>query len=89
MVDKLLMQIRLGTLMRSGDAANIVWAIFEQEGEKFIKTTDKKGQLIMFNIKGKTLDMIIRYMHRHLELDSGDQKGYRREGLGGRSTTPR
>ena len=43
MVDKLLMQIRLGTLMRSGDAANIVWALFEQEGGTFIKTTDNKG----------------------------------------------
>ena len=38
-LDRLILQLRLTTLMRSVDAANVVWAFFEQDGQHYVKTT--------------------------------------------------
>ena len=59
LLDRTLVQVRLTTLMRSVDAANIVWALFHQDGEAFIKCTTKTGELTAFNLKGQTLDTVL------------------------------
>ena len=67
LLDKLLLQLRLTTLMRSGDAANLVWAIFEHEGEYFVKCTSKSGQVQVFRVSGSTLKNLLEYVHIHRE----------------------
>ena len=66
-LDRLLLQVRITTLMRSGDAANIVWAVFTNEGNHYIKTTNKSGQVTTFNITGQTLQSLLDYLHHHKE----------------------
>ncbi len=36
LVDRLILQLRLTTLARSGDLASTVWALFQQDGQFFI-----------------------------------------------------
>jgi hypothetical protein len=43
LLDKLLLQIRLTTLLRSVDTAHIAWALFTQENQHFLRATDKKA----------------------------------------------
>ena len=65
LLDRTLLQVRLTTLMRSVDAANIVWALFHQGSETFIKCTTKTGELTTFNVRGKTLDTVFAYMYEY------------------------
>jgi hypothetical protein len=44
LLDRALLQVRLTTLMRSVDAANIVWGLFQQDSETYIKCTTKTGE---------------------------------------------
>ena len=67
LLDTLLLQIRLTTLLRSVDTANITWALFTHEHQYFIRASDKKGQLLTLNITGQTLDTLIEYLYRHRE----------------------
>ena len=53
MLDRALLQIRLTTIMRSVDAENVVWALFYQDGETYIKCTSKTGDLTTFNLRGQ------------------------------------
>ena len=53
--------------MRSVDAANIVWALYHHEEQYYIRTTDKKGQLLTFNVQGVTLTTLIHYIFHYLE----------------------
>ena len=65
LVDKLLLQLRLTTLMRSGDAANLVWAIFDHEGEFYVKCTAKSGQVQVFRVSSSTRETLLAYVHAH------------------------
>jgi hypothetical protein len=65
LLDRTLLQVRLTTLMRSADAANIVWALFHQDGEHYIKCTTKTGHLETFSVRGQTLDTVLEYVHKH------------------------
>jgi hypothetical protein len=65
LLDRALLQVRLTTLMRSVDAANIVWALFHQDNETFIKCTTKTGELTTFNLRGLTLETVVEYIHEH------------------------
>ena len=64
-LDRTLLQVRLTTLMRSVDAANIVWALFFQDSETYIKCTTKTGELTTFNLRGQTLDTVLEYIFDH------------------------
>jgi len=64
-VDKLLLQLRLTTLMRSGDAANLAWAIFDHEGEFYVKCTTRSGELHVFRISSSTRETLLAYVHAH------------------------
>ena len=65
-LDRLILQLRLTTLMRSVDAANVVWAIFEQDGQHYVKTTNKAGALQTFSVSGRTRETLLAYMAKHL-----------------------
>ena len=67
LVDKLILQLRLTTLMRSIDVANITWALFHMEGKHYIKTTNKQGQSLTFSVNGATLNTLINYMFLHVD----------------------
>ena len=53
LLDQLLLQLRLTTLMRSVDVANVVWGVFEHDSETYIQTTDKAGTPKTFLVGGK------------------------------------
>ena len=65
LLDQLLLQLRLTTLMRSGDAANIAWALFEQDSKYYIKTTDKNGALQTYSVTGVTLSTLLHYLDKY------------------------
>ena len=64
--DVLILQLRLTTLMRSVDVANVVWGLFVQDDQFFICTTDKNGAALTFSVQGQTLQTLVHYMHAHL-----------------------
>ena len=66
-LDRLLLQLRLTTLMRSSDAAQIVWGVFHHDSRWFIKVTDKMSTLITFSVKSDVLDTLLVYMERFIE----------------------
>ena len=45
---RMLLQLRLTTLMRSVDVSNIVWGLFEHRNRFYIHTTNKIGTLATF-----------------------------------------
>ena len=47
-LDRLLLQLRLTTLMRSVDVSNIVWGLFEHRNRVYIHTTNKNVTLATF-----------------------------------------
>ena len=65
LLDKLLLQLRLTTMMRSADVANIHWALFQHDQMFFLRTTDKSAAARDISVKGMTLDYLIEYLHRH------------------------
>ena len=66
-VDQLILQLRLTTLMRSIEVANITWALYTMDDKYYIKTVNKQGQPTSFNVQGKTLSNLINYIHDHLQ----------------------
>ena len=54
-------------MMRSGDASNIVWALFVYENKHYIKARDKNGVIQTFSFQGQTLNTLLEYMKRHLD----------------------
>ena len=62
LVDRLLLQLRLTTMMRSGDCAKIVCAIFEQDAAHFVQTTNKMGHRQTFSVTGHTLTSLTQYL---------------------------
>ena len=67
-LDRLLLQLRLTTLMRSVDVANITWGIFCQGSDFFIQTTTKTGALATFSVAGMTLQTLLEYVWLHLDF---------------------
>ena len=67
LLDRLLLQVRLTTLMRSVDAANICWGLFTMESQAYLRTTDKTGQAVTFSITGQVVHTMKEYLHRHLQ----------------------
>ena len=62
LLDKLILQLRITTLMRSADAARIVWCLFFQDKQYYIKCTDKAGALLTFSVTGQTLMTLKEYL---------------------------
>ena len=65
LTDRLILQLRLTTLMRSGDMATLVWAIFWQDGHHFLRCTSKTGSCETFNIEDPVLDTVMEYLYEH------------------------
>jgi hypothetical protein len=55
LLDQLITQLRLVTLMRSGDVASIMWGLLRFQDTYFIRTTDKSGRQRVFNSGGACL----------------------------------
>ena len=68
-LDTLLLQLRLLTLMRAGDLAQVPWALYHMtrewkvEDPLFIHTTTKSGTRYTHSIKGKTTKLLLAYAH--------------------------
>lgn len=67
LLDMVLMQLRLTTMMRTVDAANLVWALWHQDEQYYVKTTTKTGECIAHNVTGRTLTCLLEYMCRHID----------------------
>jgi hypothetical protein len=65
-MSRFIVQLRLTTLMRSCDVANITWALFVSDGKYFIRTVDKKGAPLLFSVAGSVLRHVIQHLHAHL-----------------------
>ena len=65
-VNELILQLRLTTLMRSAEVANITWALYHMECKHYTKITTKMGQLEEFSIQGQPLPTLIEYMHEYV-----------------------
>ena len=72
-LDKLIISLRLTTLMRATDLAHTTWGLFHSEAdwqlhnELFIHCTSKTGKRQSFSVKGSTLQQLINYLHRHIQ----------------------
>ncbi len=66
LVDRLISQLRLTTLARSGDLARVVWGLFQQDGQFFLRFTDKNAALQTASAQPATVATIREYMSRHL-----------------------
>ena len=68
-LSRFIVQLRLTTLMRSCDLANITWALFFDDDQGFfLRTVDKKGNPQLMGISGSVLSNTIAYMHQHMEF---------------------
>ena len=65
--DRLVLQLRLTTLMRSVDLKNLVWGIFHADGKWFLRTVSKTGAPLVFSVTGETLGPCTRYMQKHAD----------------------
>jgi len=79
LLDLALLQLRLTTLMRSVDAANMTWAIYTQGTRSFLKTTGKTGTSQVYSVQGKTLETIRMYLYRHMEHPAQTMFRYTKE----------
>ena len=66
LVDRVILQLRLTTLMRSSDIANVTWGLYTFDKAMYIKTVNKMGHTTTFNVTGKTLKSIMQYMCQHI-----------------------
>jgi hypothetical protein len=66
LVDRLILQLRLTTLARSGDLQRVVWGLFQQDGQFFLRFTDKNAALQTASVQPVTVATIRKYMSRHL-----------------------
>ena len=67
LLDRLLLQLRLTTLMRWVDVFNIVWGLFEHRNRFYIHTTNKTGTLATFSVEAQTLQSLLVYLENHLD----------------------
>jgi hypothetical protein len=65
LLDRLILQLRLTTLMRSVDLANVVWGVFAHEGRLYLRTTAKPGSPQSFSITNQTKSTVIEYLFEH------------------------
>ena len=76
LLDRLLLQLRLTTLMRSVEVSNIVWGLFEHRNWFYIHTTNKNGTLATFSVKEQTLQSLLVYLEKHLDYPNTTLIGY-------------
>jgi hypothetical protein len=81
LLDRLILQLRLTTLARSGDLARITWALFVQDGAHFIRLTDKNGALLTFSMPPRTLETLREYMLRHVYYPAPHMLRYAKDPL--------
>ena len=67
-LDRLIIQLRLVTLMRSRDLANLVWCLYQHEDKYYLKSTNKCGAATTHSIEGVVLTSVVQYLHRHLHV---------------------
>ena len=67
LLDCALMQLRLVTMMRSVDCANLVWGLFAGEGRFYVRTVTKQGVHQLFNVTGQCLEALVAYLGMHVE----------------------
>ena len=67
LTDTLLIQLRLQTMMRSVDAAQIMWGALQHDHHTYIKVTDKSAKSKIFNITEPTLTLLYRYLRLHMQ----------------------
>jgi integrase len=71
LLDKLLVQLRLTTLMRASDLANIAWGIFHMgttpkaHGPLYLHTNTKTGARQTYSIMGTTALTLVEYTWHH------------------------
>ena len=74
LLDTLLIQLRLTTMMRSADVANVTWALFHTEPKLewkpelplYICTSTKGGTRRTFSVAGDTARNLVQYTWQHL-----------------------
>jgi site-specific recombinase XerD len=65
LLDVVLVQLRLTTLMRSVDLTQVMWGLLTHDLQFFIKTTDKNAKSQVFNLNEPTLSLLLRYLEKH------------------------
>ena len=68
LVDRLILQLRLTTLARSGDLAATVWGLFTQGGRFFVHFIDKNAALQVHSLQQNTVATVREYLARHLYM---------------------
>ena len=63
--DTLILQIRLTTLIRSGDTASLVWALFQFQNQFFVRCTSKNGSVETFNVPDPVWKNLVCYLFAH------------------------
>jgi predicted RNA-binding Zn-ribbon protein involved in translation (DUF1610 family) len=62
---RLLLLLRITTLMRSCDLARIAWGLWESQGRYFLITVDKNASQRFLCVQGLLLKHILHYLHLH------------------------
>ena len=66
LLDCLLLQLRLLTMMRSVDCANLVWGLYVADGCYYVRTVTKTGENQLFNLDGHCLATLVQYLADHV-----------------------
>ena len=67
LMDATVVALRLTTLMRSADLANLIWGMWRHEDKYYVKTVDNPGELRTVSVDGWTLGLTSAYLFRHRE----------------------
>ena len=67
LLDSLLLQLRLSTLMRSVDMSQVMWGLLRHDNSFYIKTTDKNAKVQLFNVTDPTLRLLLKYLVNHVQ----------------------
>ena len=67
LLDSLLLQLRLSTLMRSVDMSQVMWGLLRHDNSFYIKTTDKNAKVQLFNVTDPTLHLLLKYLVNHVQ----------------------
>ena len=63
--NRLLLKLRLTTMMRSADCGAIIWGVYQLNDDWYIQTTTKTGHLQAYTVQGSTLDDLLNYLYDH------------------------
>ena len=67
MLDCLLLHLRLLTMMRSVDCANLVWGLYAADGTFYVRTVSKSGEHRLYNVDGHCLATLASYLRDHAQ----------------------